>query len=104
MSIFKVDIQIPLFRDERTPEFQEASLEESSSPPTIHMDAMAFGMGCCCLQVTFQVCLSWTFVLLLLLLLLLDGLLLSAGHVSGVFIVDVRDVVVVVVVLFDQRA
>ena len=60
-------------------------------------------MGCCCLQVTFQVCLSLTFVLLLLLL-LLDGLLLSAGHVSGVFIVDVRDVVVVVVVLFDQRA
>lgn len=54
MPIFKVDIQIPLFRDERTPEFQEASLQESS-PPTIHMDAMAFGMGCCCLQVTFQV-------------------------------------------------
>jgi len=22
--------------------------------PSIHMDAMAFGMGCCCLQVTFQ--------------------------------------------------
>lgn len=48
----KVDIQIPLYRDERTPEFQEAF--SSSSPPTIHMDAMAFGMGCCCLQVTFQ--------------------------------------------------
>lgn len=25
-------------------------------PPHVHMDAMAFGMGCCCLQVTFQVC------------------------------------------------
>ena len=23
-------------------------------PPTIHMDAMGFGMGSCCLQVTFQ--------------------------------------------------
>lgn len=23
--------------------------------PHVHMDAMAFGMGCCCLQVTFQV-------------------------------------------------
>lgn len=23
-------------------------------PPHVHMDAMAFGMGCCCLQVTFQ--------------------------------------------------
>lgn len=22
--------------------------------PAIHMDAMAFGMGCCCLQITFQ--------------------------------------------------
>ena len=22
--------------------------------PSIHMDAMAFGMGCCCLQITFQ--------------------------------------------------
>jgi len=22
--------------------------------PNIHMDAMAFGMGCCCLQITFQ--------------------------------------------------
>ncbi len=22
--------------------------------PYIHMDAMAFGMGCCCLQITFQ--------------------------------------------------
>ncbi|CAN0456539.1 unnamed protein product, partial [Laminaria digitata] len=56
----KVDIQIPLFRDEQTPEFQETSYSspsgdgQESSPPTIHMDAMAFGMGCCCLQVTFQ--------------------------------------------------
>jgi Glutamate-cysteine ligase len=22
--------------------------------PAVHMDAMAFGMGCCCLQITFQ--------------------------------------------------
>ena len=30
-----------------------------TAPPhgtDVHMDAMAFGMGCCCLQVTFQVC------------------------------------------------
>ena len=26
----------------------------SDVKPAIHMDAMAFGMGCCCLQVTFQ--------------------------------------------------
>ncbi len=28
--------------------------EEENVRPAIHMDAMAFGMGCCCLQVTFQ--------------------------------------------------
>lgn len=62
-----MDIQLPLFRDERTPEFLVERLpegEEEPPPatmttdangrPTIHMDAMAFGMGCCCLQVTFQ--------------------------------------------------
>ncbi|CAM9912059.1 unnamed protein product, partial [Discosporangium mesarthrocarpum] len=27
---------------------------EGESKPYVHMDAMAFGMGCCCLQVTFQ--------------------------------------------------
>lgn len=30
---------------------------EEGSPggkPGIYMDAMAFGMGCCCLQITFQ--------------------------------------------------
>jgi len=25
-----------------------------TATPAIHMDAMAFGMGCCCLQITFQ--------------------------------------------------
>lgn len=28
--------------------------EHSAEAPHVHMDAMAFGMGCCCLQVTFQ--------------------------------------------------
>jgi glutamate--cysteine ligase catalytic subunit len=80
-----VNIQVPLFHDTNTPEFEGyASLEESKTVssfkeeakkeeeeerttqwnrrdeweaehyPHIHMDAMAFGMGCCCLQVTFQ--------------------------------------------------
>ncbi|CAJ1351566.1 unnamed protein product [Effrenium voratum] len=44
----KVDIRVPLFKDEKTPEF---ATEEK---PMVHMDCMAFGMGCCCLQVTFQ--------------------------------------------------
>jgi len=35
------------FVDERIPE---------QLPNHIYMDAMGFGMGCCCLQVTFQAC------------------------------------------------
>lgn len=58
----KVDIRVPLFHDTNTPEF----LCDHSSEPFfpdgyrqepdefIHMDAMAFGMGMCCLQVTLQ--------------------------------------------------
>lgn len=38
-----MNIQVPTFMDVHT-----------ALPPTIHMDAMAFGMGSCCLQVTFQ--------------------------------------------------
>ena len=41
-----MDIRVPLFADERT---SPAELEEG-----IRMDAMAYGMGCCCLQITFQ--------------------------------------------------
>jgi len=39
----KVDIRVPLFKDKNT----------KKGESQIHMDAMAFGMGCCCLQVTF---------------------------------------------------
>ncbi|KAI8850474.1 catalytic subunit of glutamate-cysteine ligase [Chytridium lagenaria] len=49
------------------PEDKAASLDHSSLPPLpeiapdakpdhIYMDCMCFGMGCCCLQVTFQAC------------------------------------------------
>jgi len=38
----KVDIRVPIFKDEHT---EEGDIE---------MDCMAYGMGCCCLQVTFQ--------------------------------------------------
>ena len=41
-----------------TPEMDTATKEESSTKESkraaVHMDAMAFGMGCCCLQITFQ--------------------------------------------------
>ena len=39
----KVNIQVSIYHDINT-----------SLPPMIHMDAMGFGMGSCCLQVTFQ--------------------------------------------------
>ena len=39
-----VDIYVPIYRDEFTPKNENS----------IFMDAMVFGMGCCCLQVTHQ--------------------------------------------------
>lgn len=65
----KVDINVPIFRDERTPwPFQDPTVEydrhdwpEDDDVRTgavaencVYMDAMAFGMGSCCLQITFQ--------------------------------------------------
>jgi glutamate--cysteine ligase catalytic subunit len=68
----KVDIQMPLFRDKNTPEFNRKPGETGPAAPAsgfyttadtahreepdtnIHMDCMAFGMGMNCLQVTFQ--------------------------------------------------
>ncbi|RXK35782.1 glutamate-cysteine ligase catalytic subunit [Tremella mesenterica] len=60
----KVDIRVPLFIDENTvvPEGMSAPqanghsnpAKPSPGTPYIHMDAMCFGMGCCCLQITFQ--------------------------------------------------
>lgn len=63
----KVDIRAPLFHDSETPEFkgEPASKRRRTQQgengnschdeePTIKMDCMVYGMGCCCLQVTFQ--------------------------------------------------
>uniref|UniRef100_A0A5K3FRA7 Glutamate--cysteine ligase n=1 Tax=Mesocestoides corti TaxID=53468 RepID=A0A5K3FRA7_MESCO len=61
----KVVINAPIFRDNNTPKpfiedltrYRDAN--DDATPPTlpdhVYMDAMGFGMGCCCLQVTFQV-------------------------------------------------
>ena len=35
-------------------EQQEQPVVNDNVRPAVHMDAMAFGMGCCCLQITFQ--------------------------------------------------
>ncbi|KAL5112948.1 Glutamate--cysteine ligase catalytic subunit [Taenia crassiceps] len=62
----KVAINVPIFHDNSTPrpfieDFSALDPNDTSSssdalPDHVYMDAMGFGMGCCCLQVTFQGC------------------------------------------------
>ncbi|CAL1301851.1 unnamed protein product [Larinioides sclopetarius] len=61
----KVTINVPIYRDQKTPDpfLEDLSAlgddEEGAAaalPNHVYMDAMGFGMGCCCLQVTFQAC------------------------------------------------
>lgn len=49
-----IDPTIPWERD-IYPEDKEAK-NGAALPDHIYMDAMGFGMGCCCLQLTFQAC------------------------------------------------
>lgn len=65
----KVEINVPVFRDEKTPwPFKDPTVDYdlhkwpedddvrngAAKNGYIYMDAMAFGMGSCCLQITFQ--------------------------------------------------
>ncbi|XP_037081678.1 glutamate--cysteine ligase catalytic subunit-like [Pollicipes pollicipes] len=59
----KVAINMPVLVDERTPRpfvedlarlGDDGSSQAAALPDHVYMDAMAFGMGCCCLQITFQ--------------------------------------------------
>ncbi|TIB99639.1 GCS-domain-containing protein [Wallemia mellicola] len=67
----KVAINVPIFFDENTPRpFIDKTIpydrdlfpgdkeakEGAAKPDHIYMDAMGFGMGCSCLQLTFQAC------------------------------------------------
>ncbi|GAA5974921.1 hypothetical protein JCM5350_004505 [Sporobolomyces pararoseus] len=68
----KVAINMPIFFDEQTPkpfidptiprnrndwpEDKNAIEEGAALENHIYLDAMGFGMGCCCLQITFQAC------------------------------------------------
>ncbi|MEE6476612.1 hypothetical protein FKM82_011143 [Ascaphus truei] len=59
----KVVINVPIFKDRKTPSpfierFHNDDGEgvRAAKPDHIYMDAMGFGMGNCCLQVTFQAC------------------------------------------------
>ncbi|KAI9680670.1 MAG: Zn finger-containing GTPase- Activating Protein for ARF [Caeruleum heppii] len=65
----KVEINVPIFRDDNTPwPFQDPTVDYdlhtypedddvrngAAKENSIYMDAMGFGMGSCCLQITFQ--------------------------------------------------
>lgn len=65
----KVEVNVPVFRDENTPwPWKDPTVNYdlhqwpedddvrngAAKDNFIHMDAMAFGMGSCCLQITFQ--------------------------------------------------
>jgi len=59
----KVAINVPIFWDEKTPKpfvedlsalGDDGSSAVAAQPDHVYMDAMGFGMGLCCLQVTFQ--------------------------------------------------
>lgn len=67
----KVRINMPIYHDLNTPKpfidptipwdrnlfkHDKEAKEGAALPDHIYMDAMAFGMGCCCLQITFQAC------------------------------------------------
>lgn len=61
----KVAINIPIYKDTNTPQpFIEdlskygdnGESQKAALPDHIYMDCMGFGMGCSCLQVTFQAC------------------------------------------------
>lgn len=54
----KVAINLPVFRDKNTkiPIDDSYKHDRAALPDHVYMDAMGFGMGCCCLQLTFQAC------------------------------------------------
>nr|XP_023017994.1 glutamate--cysteine ligase-like [Leptinotarsa decemlineata] len=54
----KVAINLPIFRDKNTKIPVDDSFKHSKAalPDHVYLDAMGFGMGCCCLQLTFQAC------------------------------------------------
>jgi hypothetical protein len=57
---------MPIFKDKNTPNpfneiFEDNPMfrkegSEDAKPDHVYLDCMCFGMGCCCLQITFQAC------------------------------------------------
>ncbi|KAG8124174.1 hypothetical protein E2320_019483 [Naja naja] len=59
----KVIINVPIFKDKNTPSpfietfpSDDGEAARAAKADHVYMDAMGFGMGNCCLQVTFQAC------------------------------------------------
>lgn len=54
----KVCINLPVYRDVNTeiPVDDSYLRSKAAKPDHVYLDAMGFGMGCCCLQLTFQAC------------------------------------------------
>lgn len=61
----KVAINVPIYKDKNTPSpfiedlrqyGDDGTSQRAAKPDHIYMDCMGFGMGCSCLQVTFQAC------------------------------------------------
>ncbi|CAD6191449.1 unnamed protein product [Caenorhabditis auriculariae] len=58
----KIFMNVPIFKDSNTPDpyvedfskFGDSQDYQDAKPDHIYLDHMGFGMGCCCLQVTFQ--------------------------------------------------
>lgn len=60
-----IEISSSVFRDIKTPDpfiedfsslGDDGEAAAAAKPNHVYMDTMGFGMGCCCLQVTFQAC------------------------------------------------
>lgn len=53
-----VAINLPIYRDKNTkiPVDDSHKHSKAALPDHVYLDAMGFGMGCCCLQLTFQAC------------------------------------------------
>lgn len=49
---------ILVFKDQNTkiPVDDSHKYSKAALPDHVYLDAMGFGMGCCCLQLTFQAC------------------------------------------------
>lgn len=45
-----------LFKEDLASKGDDGSSSKAAEDNHIYMDAMGFGMGCCCLQLTFQAC------------------------------------------------